>query len=168
LRNRVALQGVKCLGRGVTTIERRSDPDATGQILRALPAWFEIEEAILGYVDDASVMSSYLAVRDSETVGVALVHQHFPESAELHLIAVHPDAHGSGVGSQLVTAIEEDLLSDGVRVLQVKTTGESFDHEGYAQTRAFYRSRGFVPVEEIRGLIWEGPTLLLVKALRIW
>ncbi len=149
----------------MTTIERRSDPSATGRILRALPSWFGIEEAILGYVDDASVMSGYLAVEGSETVGVALVHRHFPESAELHLIAVHPDARGSGVGSRLVAAIEDDLRSDGVRILQVKTTGESFEHEGYAQTRAFYRSRGFVPVEEIRGLVWEGPTLLLVKAL---
>lgn len=149
----------------VTTIERRSDPAATGRILRALPSWFGLEQAILDYVNDASVMSSYLAIRDSETIGVALVHRHFPESAELHLIAVHPGARGSGVGSKLVTAVEDDLRADGVLLLQVKTTGESFEHEGYAQTRAFYRSRGFVPVEEIRGLIWDGPTLLLVKAL---
>lgn len=149
----------------MTTIERRTDPSATGRILRALPSWFGIEEAVQGYVSDASVMPSYLAVRGSETIGVALVRRHFPESAELHLIAVHPDARGSGVGSQLLSTIEDDLRADGVLILQVKTTGESFEHEGYAQTRAFYRSRGFVPVEEIRGLVWDGPTLVLVKAL---
>ncbi len=155
----------KCLGRDVAMIERGSDPSATGRILRALPSWFGVEEAIQGYVNDASVMPSYLALRNSDAIGVALVHRHFPESAELRLIAVHPEAHRSGVGSQLVTAIEDDLRFDGVRLLQVKTVGESFEHEGYARTRAFYRSRGFVPVEEIRGLSWHGPTLLLVKVL---
>ncbi|WP_436532303.1 GNAT family N-acetyltransferase [Actinoplanes sp. HUAS TT8] len=149
----------------MTTIERRSDPSATGRILRALPSWFGIEEAVLDYVDDAAVLPSYLAVRDSETVGVALVRRHFPESAELHLIAVHPQVRGTGVGSLLVAAVEDDLRADGVRLLQVKTTGESFEHDGYAQTRAFYRARGFVALEEIRGLIWDGPTLLMVKTL---
>jgi GNAT superfamily N-acetyltransferase len=149
----------------VTTIERRRDPSATGRILRALPSWFGVEEAILEYVDDASVMTSYLATRDSETIGVALVRRHFPEAAELHLIAVDPAARGSGVGSLLVAAIEEDLRSEGVQILQVKTVGESFKHEGYGQTRAFYRSRGFVPLEEIPNISWNGPTLILVKSL---
>jgi len=105
-------------------------------------------------------------MRDSEAIGVALVERHFPESAELYLIAVRPDARGSGVGSELLTAIENDLRSDGVVLFQVKTIGESFDDEGYAATRAFYRSRGFVPMEEICNISWDGPTLILAKALK--
>ncbi|WP_043514095.1 MULTISPECIES: GNAT family N-acetyltransferase [unclassified Actinoplanes] len=149
----------------MTRIERRSDPVATGRILRALPSWFGLEEAVRDYVGDASVLPSYLAVSGSATIGVALVRRHFPESAELHLIAVHPDARGSGAGTLLLNAVEEDLRCAGVRLLQVKTIGASYEHEGYAQTRGFYRARGFLPVAEMRGLVWDGPTLLLVKVI---
>lgn len=81
------------------------------------------------------------------------------------MISIERRHDGLGVGSRLVTAIENDLRSEGVRVFQVKTVGESFEDEGYAATRAFYRSRGFVPLEEIHNIGWDGPTLILVKVL---
>ncbi|CAN5237166.1 hypothetical protein BH11ACT2_BH11ACT2_14590 [soil metagenome] len=53
-------------------IDRRQDPDATDRILRSLPEWFGIEEAIQHYVLSAARLDSFLAVRDGEVVGVAL------------------------------------------------------------------------------------------------
>ena len=149
----------------MTTIERRQDPAAVERILRALPEWFAIETAIQDYVRDAAVMASYVAVRRGATAGVALVTRHFAASAELFLIAVDPDCRGAGIGRALVEAIEADLRDDAVTILQVKTVGESFADAGYAQTRAFYRACGFVPLEEFSALVWDGPTLVLVKAL---
>lgn len=147
------------------TIVRDRDPDAARQILAALPDWFGIPEANEHYVRAATEKASYLARADGTTVGVALLDRHFPTTGEIHLIAVAPQAHGSGVGSALLAAIEADLVADGARLLEVKTVGPSFDDQGYAATRAFYEARGFLPLEEINGLDWDGPTLILVKLL---
>jgi GNAT superfamily N-acetyltransferase len=147
-------------------IEQRHDPAAVDGILRQLPAWFGIEAAIRSYVADASTMPSFLATSDGQVVGIALVRRHFPASAELHLIAVDPQHHGQGVGSMLLAAIEDDLRAAGARMLQVHTVGPSFDSAPYAQTRAFYEARGFVPLQELEGIDWAGPTLILAKSLQ--
>ena len=149
------------------TVTRGNDPGAVRRILGSLPDWFGIPEANEHYVRAGARLPGYLASTDGEVVGVALVERHFPESAEIHLIAVSPEHHGRGVGTALVRAAEEDLLADGAQVLQVKTVGPSFEDEGYAATRAFYAARGFVPLQEHDGLDWDGPTLVLVRFLGV-
>lgn len=146
-------------------IERRRDPAAVDGILRRLPDWFGIEDAIQSYVEDAAAMPSFLATLDDQVVGVALVQRHFQSSAEVHLIAVDPGHRGRGVGSMLVAAVEDDLRADGVRILQVHTVGPSFDSAPYAETRAFYEAVGFIPLQEFEGIDWDGPTLVFVKSL---
>lgn len=146
-------------------IERRQDPAAVDRILRSLPGWFGIEEAIRNYVESASRLDSYLAVAGGEVVGVALADHHFPESAELALIAVHASRRGAGIGAALVDAVEEGLISVDCRLLQVHTVGPSFEDDAYARTRAFYRRSGFLPLQEFDRIDWDGPTLVLVKPL---
>ena len=70
-----------------------------------------------------------------------------------------------GVGSALVDSYEQSLRDSGAALMQVKTVGASFDDAGYAATRAFYSARGFLPLQEIRDLDWDGPTLIMVKVL---
>lgn len=147
------------------TITRGHDPEATRRILAALPDWFGIPSANEHYVTAAASKDSYLAQLDGVTVGVALVDRHFPATGEIHLIAVAPEHHGSGVGSALVAALEQDLRTDGARLLEVKTVGASYQDEGYTATRAFYEARGFLPLEEVEGLDWDGPTVIMVKPL---
>lgn len=146
------------------TVHRRADPDAVERILRGLPDWFGDEDSLRGYVTDAVTYPSYLAVDDVMVRGIALVHRHFPASAELHLIAVDPAGHRAGVGTALLQALGGDLADDGVRMLH--TVGSSFPSPAYDRTRAFYLARGFVPLQEFHGIDWPGPTLVLVKALR--
>lgn len=148
------------------TVTRGNDPEAVRRILGALPSWFGIPEANEHYARAGAEMPGYLARVDEEVVGIALVERHFPASAEIHLVAVSPEHHGQGVGTALVNALEQDLLADGAQVLQVKTVGASFEDEGYAATRAFYDARGFLPLQEVDGLDWDGPTLVMVKPLR--
>lgn len=146
-------------------IERRHDPAGVDRVLRSLPTWFGIEKAIRSYVDQSAKLDSFLAVVDGLTIGVALVDRHFPESAELSLIAVHADHRAAGIGRSLVTAVADHLRADECRLLEVHTVGPSFPDAGYAATRAFYRAVGFLPMHEFDGLDWEGPTLILVRAL---
>jgi GNAT superfamily N-acetyltransferase len=147
------------------TIERRHDPTAVARILQALPSWFGIPEANDHYVRAAGDKVSYLARVHDEVVGVALLDRHFPETAEIHLLAVSPERHGQGIGTAIVAAVEADLRHDGAVLMMVKTVGPSHEHLGYAATRAFYRATGFLPLEEIEGLDWGGPTVIMVKPL---
>jgi GNAT superfamily N-acetyltransferase len=144
------------------------DPAAVERLLRALPDWFGIAESVTEYVAAASRLPTYLAYADGrrEAIGALLLARHFPDAAEVYLMAVTPDLHRRGVGRALLTAAEADLSSEGVRFLQVKTLGPSHPHEGYQKTRSFYLSQGFTPLEEIEGLWPENPCLMLVKALK--
>ena len=144
------------------------DPSSVRCILESLPDWFGDPEAINNYVTAAgdSDYVSALAFESGNVVGVALTRRHFPESAELHLIAVDPKTRGQGIGRALVERLAEDLGNAGCTLLSVHTVGPSFDNEPYSQTRAFYRSAGFHPLEEHHNLDWDGPTLILVRTLQ--
>lgn len=153
----------------IDIIEHR-DGNAVHRILEALPEWFGIPEAIDGYAADAADAAgdSYgrlMALDDGAPVGVVLTRRHFPESAEIHLMAVHPDVRGTGIGRRLVEWVVDDLSADGCTLLSVKPVGPSFENAPYAQTRAFYTRMGFLPLEEHEDLEWPGPTLILARAL---
>jgi GNAT superfamily N-acetyltransferase len=123
-------------------------------------------------VEAATMLPTYLAWpagpgrrADRRPVGVLLAERHFPAAAEIHLMAVERELRRRGVGRALVEALERDLIADGVKLLQVKTLGPSYPDAGYEQTRRFYESMGFEPLEEITGL-WPGnPCLIMVKVL---
>ena len=102
---------------------------------------------------------------DDDLTGIELVKSHFPETSELHLIAVAPAHHRQGIGSRLLRTIEEDLRSDGVQLLTVHTVGPSYENAAYANTREFFQSSGFLPTREVTNIDWDGPTLVLVKPL---
>lgn len=148
-------------------IEYTQDPDTVRRILKALPEWFGDPDAIEQYVADAG-NNDYLSIvarKSGTTIGVALIRRHFPESAELHLIALSPEARGGGTGRALIERVAADLANDGCELLSVHTVGPSFDSVSYAETRAFYRANDFYPLEEHHNLDWAGPTLILVRQL---
>jgi GNAT superfamily N-acetyltransferase len=149
-------------------------PETVNQLLRSLPGWFGIESSIDDYVAKAAELPTYLAwpaaepagpVMGQQPAGVLLAARHFPESAEIYLMAVEPAMHRRGAGRALVGALEDDLLADGVELLQVKTLGPSHPDDGYARTRHFYIGMGFRPLEEVHDLWPEDPCLIMVKVL---
>lgn len=159
---------------GQVQIVAGRDPVGVERLLRSLPDWFGIEEAIRSYVADAgdARFGSLLALdRGGEAglggscVGVVLTRRHFDESAEIHLIAVAASHRGQGIGRRLVERAVDELAGDGVLVVSVHTVGPSFEHAGYAHTRGFYRALGFVPIEEHDGLDWSGPTVIMVRPM---
>lgn len=70
----------------------------------------------------------------------------------LHLIAVHPDHHGQGVGSLLISHIEKHLAGQGERILIVETS--ALEH--FTRTRNFYLHCGYHQEACIRGFYAEG------------
>ena len=143
----------------------RQDAKAVERLLRALPDWFGIEESTLEYIESARTLPTVLAYDGDRVVGALLWTRHYAKSAEVHLMAVEPAYHRSGVGSALLRRVEDELRADGVRYLQVKTLGPSRPDEHYERTRLFYEAQGFVPLEEMLEVWPDNPMLLLVKAL---
>jgi len=143
----------------------RMVPDDVRRLLDLLPDWFGIEAAVDNYVRESATRPTYTASRGGAVVGILQVVEHFPESAEVHLLAVAPELHGQRIGSRLLAEAEQDLVRAGCRLLQVKTLGPSDPDESYARTRGFYQRRGFVPLEE-RTDIWpDDACLFMVKVL---
>lgn len=92
-------------------------PRVAAQLLALLPEWFGIESAVQEYVEAAARLPTYVARVDGPPpVGILLIAPHFPEAAELHLLAVHPQWHRRGIGRRLVATAEADLVADGVRL----------------------------------------------------
>jgi ribosomal protein S18 acetylase RimI-like enzyme len=135
-------------------------------ILRMLPDWFGIEEAILEYEQEIGHLPTFLAKLDGQVLGFLSLKHHFPASAEIYVMAVHPEAQRSGIGRALVAAAEAHARGLGVEYMQVKTLGPSRPSAEYARTRAFYEAMGYRPLEEFKK-IWDenNPCLVMIKKL---
>jgi ribosomal protein S18 acetylase RimI-like enzyme len=135
-------------------------------ILRALPDWFGVEEAIQEYARAIDSLPTFLASRGECVIGFLTVKVHNPYAAELYVMGILPEAHRQGLGRRLVSAAEAFIKEQGIEYFQVKTLGPSRPDPGYANTRAFYQAAGFRPLEEFP-LLWdkENPCLLMVKKL---
>lgn len=135
-------------------------------ILRALPAWFGIEQAIAHYESEISRLPTWVASDAARAIGFVSLKEHTPYAAEVYVMGVLPEHHHQGVGRSLLLHAQSWLRGRGIEYLQVKTLGPSHPDEGYARTRAFYTAMGFRPIEEIPQ-IWgeENPCLVLIKRI---
>jgi hypothetical protein len=66
-----------------------------------------------------------------------------------------------------MAAAEQDMHTQGVEFMQVKTLGAAHPSPEYAATRQFYEALGYRPLEEFDAdTLWPGnPCLLMVKTL---
>jgi ribosomal protein S18 acetylase RimI-like enzyme len=142
------------------------EADACEAILRSLPEWFGIEEAIVQYRRDLEVMDVFVAESQTEIVGFLALRRHNEYSAEIHVIAIRGEYHRRGIGRALIRHVETLLRYESTEFLAVKTLGPSRENEAYARTRSFYAALGFRPLEETS--LWgEGnPCLIMVKHLK--
>ncbi|MEX0287713.1 MAG: GNAT family N-acetyltransferase [Allomuricauda sp.] len=135
-------------------------------ILRSLPEWFGIEEAIVALSKESTELPTFYARADEQPIGILTIKKHFPESAEIHLIAVRKIWHRKGIGKLLLKAAENWLSESKVKILQVKTLGESRESKEYERTRFFYEKMGFTKIEELYDFWPQGnPCLIMVKNL---
>ncbi|MGL4233115.1 MAG: GNAT family N-acetyltransferase [Casimicrobium sp.] len=143
------------------TFDRSTDCE---RVLRTLPKWFGIEEALRGYVEGSTRFPTFLAEDETRAIGFLTVREHFPQSWEVHCVAIDVSHRGSGVGRELHEHVAQWLRNHGAKTLQVKTLAATHPSPEYAQTREFYRALGYSPLEVFPTLWGERlPVLQLVK-----
>lgn len=133
-------------------------------ILRSVPQWFGIEEALVHYVSDTAVLPTF-AIQSGERLEAFLtLRAHFPKAWEVHCMAVRAEARRQGHGRALMAHAEDWLVNQRVDVLQVKTVAQKKTSSPYDETRPFYYAMGFTPLEVFPEL-WapHNPCLQLVK-----
>lgn len=138
----------------------------TDDILRGLPEWFGVEESIVEYVKNVQD-KFFVAVYDgADIVGFLSVDVVNEFTIEIYVMGVKKEQHCKGIGRRLVDFAEKEFVEQGYKYFMVKTLGMSANYEYYDRTRQFYRSVGFLPLQEIKE-IWgdENPCLIMVKVL---
>ncbi len=114
--------------------------------------------------EDAGV---WLTVKDKSTVlgfCYAIPEKLTNGSWNMVAIAVSPNSQKSGIGSKIVSALEEFLSKNGGRIIIVDTSGT----EAYLKTREFYKKNGYMEVACIPDF-WDSgdDKITLVKSLKI-
>jgi ribosomal protein S18 acetylase RimI-like enzyme len=136
------------------------------ELLHSLPQWFGIESAIQQYVLDVERMPTFVAYLADRLIGFVSLNLRNQWTAEIHVMAIHPEFHRRGIGRNLLAISEDYLRSRGYEFLSVKTISPLSQSKEYETTRRFYFSVGFRPVEEFKTLWGEAnPCLLMIKAL---
>jgi ribosomal protein S18 acetylase RimI-like enzyme len=135
-------------------------------VMRSLPAWFGIEQAIVDYATAVNELPTFVAEGGGAVIGFLAVKQTSTCAAEVHVMAVRREAQRRGLGRALLSAAEAHLRESGTEIMHVKTLSDSVDSPPYAETRAFYLAMDFKPLEEIPQ-IWgdDNPCLIMVKVL---
>ncbi len=135
-------------------------------ILRSLPEWFGIEEAIVKYTAEIDHLPTWLVHHQDQSIGFLSIKEHNAFSAELYVMGILKEWHHQGIGRSLITRAQDWLKEKGTEYFQVKTLAPSREDEHYAKTRSFYGSMGFRPLEEFKQ-IWDedNPCLVMVKRI---
>jgi ribosomal protein S18 acetylase RimI-like enzyme len=76
---------------------------------------------------------------------------------DLYWIVVDPARQGQGVGTELLTAVEQQVARERGRLLVVETSSRP----DYAATRAFYERRGYARAATIPGYYAPGDDLVI-------
>ena len=146
-----------------------ADAKAGDAIVLTLPYHFGDEEGRAECARAVRRQDGLVAVDDGEVAGFLTFTRHDPRSAEITWMAVRADCRRRGIGRALVEWAVDDLGRDGVELLSVLTVAESEpdwrETDNYADTRAFYRALGFVPLRELALESWDERAVILVRPL---
>lgn len=129
-----------------------------------LPQWFGIEDSIVEYGQNLEALDGFVAEDRGEVVGFVGLKRYGDQAVEIDVIGVRPHLRGSGIGTRLIEAVESNSGS-AIRLIHMKTLAPSDPDPNYAETRAFWLARGFVPMDAHE--LWgpENPCLVMAKAV---
>ena len=150
------------------------DAPICDQIILSLPRHFGYEAGREACAQAVRTSEGWVAALGGRVVGFLTVQIHNATTLEITWMAVHAAWRGQGIGKRLIERLRQETQARGYRLLLVATLAPSYEgdtqgpaEEGYAATRAFYHTVGFLDVCEVP-LYWgagSDPALLLVLPL---
>ena len=146
-----------------------ADAAACDAIVLTLPYHFGDEGGRAECAKAVRTQEGLVAVENGEVVGFLTLRRQEAASAEITWMAVRADRRRRGLGRELVERAVDELARDGARLLCVLTLAESVpddqETDNYADTRAFYRAMGFIPLRELALESWTDHAVILARAL---
>jgi ribosomal protein S18 acetylase RimI-like enzyme len=152
------------------TITEITDPALknryTDGILRKLPDWFGIEEALVEYTEAVQNRPFWAAFDGDTCIGFFSGEIHYQRTGEIYVCGVDSQYHHQGIGTALYETLETYFLRKHCEYVIVKTLSELREDTSYAKTRQFYRKLGFAELVTLKEL-WgkENPCLIMIKKL---
>ena len=136
------------------------------EILRSLPEWFGIEEAIVDYIAESRNLPFAFLRLYGKVIGFCALKIHYSVNCDLYVLGIFREFHRRGVGRRMIEYIETYCRDRSIPYMTVKTLSEKSSDENYRKTRAFYEACGFVAFEEFPTL-WgaANPCLYMMKAV---
>ncbi len=141
--------------------------DACLSIAKELRQYFT-EAGIATMSKDLRKHLLYVAMDLNEVVGFVATRRKNNHVAEISWTAVKLGCQHQGIGSALIDRVADDLRSQGIMLLEVKTLSEDVEYLPYEVTRQFYKKMGFIHLETIDPYPeWEpgNPCAIYVKIL---
>lgn len=134
-----------------------ADYNAVFTVARSLAAWFRpIDQMALAI--DLRMHEGFVAEREREPAPIGFLTFHVLDetTAELSWLGVRLEYQGEGVGSRLLSALEDELKRRGIGRVQVGTVAEESEEPAFAATRHFYLSHGFRQIKHERDFYSRG------------
>jgi ribosomal protein S18 acetylase RimI-like enzyme len=78
-------------------------------------------------------------------------------SYDLYWMVVAQEARRRGIGREILSAVEQELRSEGARLIRLETAGI----DAYRAARAFYERTGYTEAGRIRDFYWPGNDLYI-------
>jgi ribosomal protein S18 acetylase RimI-like enzyme len=154
----------KASSAGLRPLDASTDAEACDRIVAGLPGWFGLEQGRADCAEAVRTQQGLVAEEGGQVVGF-LTYEVSAGAAEITWMGVAAENRRSGNGRALITALVNELATQGVGELRVKTISDRDPDPGYAETRAFYLAMGFTPERELD--IWgpDNPAVLMVRRL---
>ncbi|MGO4450453.1 GNAT family N-acetyltransferase [Phyllobacterium sp. TAF24] len=139
------------------------------EVLDDLQEWFWNPEYRASFAESAETLPMFACYAvDGSVMGFITVKPTSDYAVEIYLMGVKRRWHRAGAGRALIQAAENFAISLNAKFITVKTIGTTHPSAGYQDTRKFYESLGFLPLEESE-LYWgeNWPCLFLIRPISI-
>ncbi|MEM9992456.1 MAG: GNAT family N-acetyltransferase [Bacteroidota bacterium] len=114
-----------------------------------------LEDMMADYLNNSASKDIWFTKVDKEmpiSIGFCAPEKLTQGTYNLYAIGVRKDKQGQGIGSEMMTFLEDKLVQVGARILIVETSGT----EGFESTRAFYEKLNYTKEAIIRDFWAEG------------
>ncbi|MEY8304954.1 GNAT family N-acetyltransferase [Anaerosalibacter bizertensis] len=147
--------------------DKQEKREISERILKSLPNWFGIPESTQEYINKSSNLPFFAAMDEIKPLGFISIKENNQYTTEIYVMGVLPDYHKQGIGRDLFNRALSFTKDHGYEFLQVKTLDESHPDIYCTDTRKFYLSMGFKPLECLPEL-WgeENPCLIMIQCIR--